>query len=181
MQDNYELMAIHCAQKGDQQAWAYLFDQHFLAVHSFCLKITQGQSNMAEDVTQEAFMHAALRIHRYESSQGSLRSWLFGIANNRYKKLITSRSRRLKRESQYVQNELEDLRANCHDTTDILEVLAHMSAKDRALLEAKYLDGKTIKDIAETFQISEHAAESRLRRARDRFTATYKKARRTSS
>ncbi len=50
-----------------------------------------------------------------------------------------------------------------------------MDTEDRTLLEAKYLDAKTVKDIAQLYQISEHAAESRLRRARERFAAACEK------
>ena len=50
-----------------------------------------------------------------------------------------------------------------------------MGAEDRDLLQAKYLEGQTVKEIAHTQQISEHAAESRLRRARERFALAYQK------
>ncbi len=61
-QDDQELMAIRCARQGDQQAWSQLFDWHFEAVFSFCLRLTQGKQSLAEEATQEAFMIAARKI-----------------------------------------------------------------------------------------------------------------------
>lgn len=163
-------MAIHCAQQGDQQAWGHLVETHIDAVFAFCLKLASGDNHATEDITQETFMIAARRIHRFKPHQGELRAWLFGIARHRTQKWITAQARRYRRERLHSPPSEND-----HDHTQVMEVLTNMDTQDRDLLQAKYLKDQTVKQIAHARQISEHAAESRLRRARDRFALAYKK------
>lgn len=172
MPDKQELLAIQCAREGDQQAWAILFEMHFDAVHSFSTQLAKGHVNMAEDVTQETFMIAARRITHFQADQGSFRSWLVGIARNRHLKLVSSGTRRRQREDRYAQDKPDTCLSAETDMLFVTEVLARMTVEDRSLLEAKYLDAKTVKEIAQAYQISEHAAESRLWRARERFSST---------
>ena len=158
------------AQQGDQEAWACLFEGQFDAVYAFCLQLTSGDNHAAEDITQETFMIAARRIHRFDPDQGQLRAWFFGIARNRYQKWSTSRARRLQRQQRHQQR-LQSPGPEDHSL--VLEVLERLEMSDRDLLRAKYLDGQGVRDIAQAHQITEHAAESRLRRARQRFAQAY--------
>jgi RNA polymerase sigma-70 factor (ECF subfamily) len=172
-QDDLELMAIRCAREGDQQAWSQLFDGHFEAVYSFCLRLTQGKQNFAEEATQEAFMIAARKIHRFQPANGTFRSWLFGIAQNRCKKNVTAELRRQARENRYAQQQPGTTFRDSLDPLPVDETLAHLPSHYRSVLEAKYMSGQSVKQIAQANQISEHAAESLLRRAKSKFTQIY--------
>ena len=130
---------------------------------------------MAEDVTQETFMIAACGVHRYKSALGPFRSWLFGIAQNRHRKQISSRIRRQQRENRYAQDRPENCLPGSAEMFLVREILGHLNKQDRSVLEAKYLDAKTFTEIAQEHQISEHAAESRLRRAKARFAEAYER------
>jgi len=172
-QDDQELMAVRCARQGDQRAWSQLFDWHFEAVFSFCLRLTQGKQSFAEEATQEAFMIAARKIHRFQPTSGTFRAWLFGIAQNRCKKLHASEVRRQARENRYTQQQPETTLRDNLSVAPVHEALAHLPPHYRSVLEAKYMSGQTVKQIAQTNQISEHAAESLLRRAKEKFTQIY--------
>lgn len=172
-EDDLEMMAIRCAQAGDQQAWSQLFDGHLAALYAFCASLSQGNQSFAEEITQEAFMIAARKIHRFKPSTGTFRGWLFGIARNRYKKLRTADLRRQKREKRYAQQRPETAFPDKIDLQPVQEALAHLPAHYRSVLEAKYMAGQSAKQIAHTHQLSEHAAESLLRRAKGKFTQIY--------
>ncbi len=51
--------------------------------------------------------------------------------------------------------------------------MAQLPAKYREALEAKYVAGKSVRDIAAALRISEKAVESQLTRARKAFRATF--------
>jgi len=172
-QDDLELMAVRGAQEGDQQAWAQLFDGHFEAVYSLCLRLTQGKQSFAEEATQEAFMIAARKIRRFQPANGTFRSWLFGIAQNRCKKIYAAETRRRGRENRYAQQKPETTLRDSLSLPPVDEALAHLPSHYRSVLEAKYMSDQTVKQIADTNQISEHAAESLLRRAKDKFAQIY--------
>jgi RNA polymerase sigma factor (sigma-70 family) len=61
--------------------------------------------------------------------------------------------------------------------TDVHEALARLPYRYRVVLEAKYLKGMAMKEIAEIQGATVDATESLLRRARSRFAEVYEQAR----
>jgi len=167
-----EINTIWEAQGGSEPAWRRLFELHFDGVYRFCLTLTAGRRELAEETTQQAFVTAAQRIGRYQPRQGTFRSWLLGIARNRYLTLNVKERRRQRHEGL--------ARDESHATTDnhepdlmVHEALAHMPLEYRRVLESKYLRRRTMKEMAESDGMSVEAIESLLRRARDRFAEVY--------
>jgi len=68
------------AQKGDEQAFALLFDHHKRRVYSLCLRMT-GDTAEAEDLSQEAFLQLFRKIttFRFESA---FSTWLHRLVVN---------------------------------------------------------------------------------------------------
>jgi RNA polymerase sigma-70 factor, ECF subfamily len=68
------------AQKGDEQAFAALFDNHKRRVYSLCLRMT-GDTAEAEDLSQEAFLQLFRKIttFRFESA---FSTWLHRLVVN---------------------------------------------------------------------------------------------------
>ncbi|MBP8305041.1 MAG: sigma-70 family RNA polymerase sigma factor [Phycisphaerae bacterium] len=174
MDDDLETIVVGGAQRGDQDAWARLFDWHFDGVYRYCLRLAWPRQDLAEEVVQETFMVAAGRIHRFRPSAGTFRTWLLGIARKRWMKLCTAEVRRRGREREH-QARIGEARADTRDRVlAVLEALAKLPPGYRAILEVKYMGGLTVSQIARQEGTSEDAAESLLRRARDRFGQVYK-------
>lgn len=57
------------------------FDQHKDAVYRFVWRFS-GSSNLAEDITQEAFLILLRHPDRFDPARGTLRAFLLGIARN---------------------------------------------------------------------------------------------------
>lgn len=66
MEADREIFAIRSAQNGDQRAWCILFKWHFEPVYKYCLNLSSGRQDMAEEITQQVFMTAARRIGRFK-------------------------------------------------------------------------------------------------------------------
>ncbi len=171
MQGPWEQIAIRSARSGDTKAWTLLYEAHVGAVFQYGLRLTYGRLDLAEELTQETFVHAACALHRYRSQSGTLRMWLFGIAKKRMQKLLTSEARRAGRERRYAAE--KPVSANNNGTTAVHETLARLPAKHRAVLEYKYIHGLSLKEMADKLQLSIEAIESRLRRARRHFAEAY--------
>jgi RNA polymerase sigma-70 factor, ECF subfamily len=174
MEDDLETIVVASAQRGDQDAWARLFDWHFDGVYRYCLRLAWPRQDMAEEVVQETFTVAAGQIHRFRSSAGTFRSWLLGIARRRWMKLCTSEARRTCREQEHDARISETDTATRDRVLAVYETLARLPAGYRAILEVKYMGGLTVSQIAQQEGMSVDAAESMLRRARDRFSQVYK-------
>ena len=176
MDVDFETYAIHAAQRGSEQAWRQLFERHFDAVHRFCAALADGRDGMAEELAQQAFVIAARRIHRFDPRRATFRAWLFGIVKNRLMAIRASEQRRKRYEessvkgcSEAVTQEGPDLRVH--------EALARLPSRYRVVLEAKYLRGLSMKEIAAGNGASIDAIESQLRRARAGFARIYEQMR----
>ncbi|TKJ38648.1 MAG: hypothetical protein CEE38_02800 [Planctomycetes bacterium B3_Pla] len=176
MDTDSETFVIRAAQDGSEQAWRQLFERHFDAVYRFCVALAGARHDLAEELTQQAFVTAARRIHRFDPSRATFRAWLFGIVKNRQMAIRTSEQRRkrheessAKRSSETVRQEEPDLRVH--------EALARLPSRYRMVLEAKYLRGLSMKEIAADNSASIEAIESLLRRARAGFAREYEQIR----
>jgi RNA polymerase sigma-70 factor, ECF subfamily len=167
---------------GDEQAFRELFDNLFPKLYRFALVRLAGNRDDATDVVQQTFCNAFEHIESYRG-EASLYGWMCQICRN----AITDLMRRRQREQIVL---LED------DTAieGILETLAgpsteepeHQAARtdnarliqallDRLpdhygdVLEWKYVDGLSVKEIAVRLTVGQKAAESLLTRARVAF------------
>ena len=177
MNPDSEMFAIGAAQKGSEQAWRQLFEWHFDAVYQFCVALSSGRCDLAEELAQQVFVVAAQRIHRFDVSKATFRAWLFGIVKNRHLTMWNGYQRRKRHEessakggnSESVTREVPDLQVH--------ETLAQLPGHYRLALEAKYLRGLSMKEIAADNGASIEAIESLLRRARAEFARVYEQIR----
>ena len=176
MDPDFETFAIHAAQTGSEQAWRQLFEQHFDAVYRFCVALAGGRHDWAEELAQQVFVIAARRIHRFDPSRASFRAWLFGIVKNRQMAIRTSEQRRKRHEESSAKGNPEAVTQEGPDLR-VHEALARLPWRYRIVLEAKYIRGLSMKEIAADNGASIEAIESLLRRARAGFARVYEQMR----
>lgn len=174
MHKDCETFVVSSARGGDERAWGELFEAHVDCVYQFCLGLTGGCPDRAEEVTQQVFMTAARRIHRFNPQRGAFRVWLLGIARNRHMTLAAAEQRRRRHEAQVAQERGPTSAGAKHDV-GVHEALARLPHRYRQILEAKYLKGMAMKEIAEIEGVTVEATESLLRRARSRFAQVYER------
>lgn len=75
-----EARIIARVQKGDEQAFAELYEKHKRRVYSLCLRMT-GNAAEAEDLTQEAFLQVFRKISTFRG-EASFATWLHRLAVN---------------------------------------------------------------------------------------------------
>lgn len=172
-------IAIICgAQRGSESAWRELFESHFDAVYRFCLALTAGRRELAEETAQQTFVCAAQRIGGFRLQQGPFRAWLLGIARNRYMTLQAKDRRRRHHESAPCPRDC-GLSSDPKPDLMVHETLARLPGEYRRVLEDKYLRQLTVKEMAQANGGSIEAIESLLRRARDRFATVYEQTQNT--
>jgi RNA polymerase sigma-70 factor (ECF subfamily) len=129
---------------------------------------------MAEEIAQQVFVTAAGRINKFKAKKGTFRSWLLGIAKNRFMKLQSKEKTRKRYETQLSTRGCEGPNESPQEIL-VYEVLAKLPGQYRLVLEAKYLRGLTVNEIAENHGRTAKATESLLSRARGKFGEVYKK------
>lgn len=78
--DDSERSLVQRAQRGDQDAFATLFQLHKKRVYSVCLQMTKDIAD-AEDLTQEAFLQVFRNINSFRGDS-AFSTWLYRIAVN---------------------------------------------------------------------------------------------------
>ncbi|HCO94729.1 MAG TPA: hypothetical protein DIU00_12390 [Phycisphaerales bacterium] len=133
-------------------------------------------AGMAEELAQQVFIIAARRVHRFDPSRATFRAWLFGIAKNRYMTMQASEQRRKRHEESSAKESSEAVTRGEPDL-QVHEALARLPSNYRIVLDAKYLRGLSMKEIAADNGASIEAIESLLRRARANFARVYEQMR----
>jgi len=75
-----DIQLIARAQRGDEEAFAALFEAHKRRVYSLCLRMT-GNTAEAEDLTQEAFLQLYRKISTFRG-ESAFSTWLHRLAVN---------------------------------------------------------------------------------------------------
>jgi RNA polymerase sigma-70 factor (ECF subfamily) len=74
--------AMQLVADGNPRAFELIYDRHGGAAFSLSYRMV-GNRVTAEDITQEAFLSIWRSRMRYDTSRGSVRTWVLGIVHNR--------------------------------------------------------------------------------------------------
>lgn len=159
---------------GDGPAWAELFRGAHDAVFRYALWRCGGRVDLAEDVTQEAWLLAARKLGAFDPACGSFAAWVCGLAANVARNAVRNNLRRSRRPVPVPVPVPEHETAD-HDPELVAVALAGLTREYEAVLRAKYFDGRGVDEIAAATGRSPKAVESLLARAREAFRAAYRR------
>lgn len=159
--------------RGDVRAWQTLYDDAFADVFAYVRWRCAGLGDLAEDITQETWLVAVRRIRSFDPAQGPFARWLCGIAAN----LLRNHFRAKQAATNQVIPDrpvVMDLEQERRERSErIARVLAELPERYEAVLRAKYLDQRSVAEIALASRESLKATESLLSRARQAFRVAY--------
>lgn len=155
-------------------------------LYRFCLYRLGRDRHLCEDVVQETLVRALRQLDQYDPkrSGGDIFSWLVGLARNEVRRALASRPTAAKLEqlwmnmdrhllSLYASLESEPLAQELLDREETAQMvnaaMSQLPPNYARALEAKYLLGHSVRQIAEAWKTSEKAVESLLSRARQAF------------
>ena len=172
-QARQDLDLLQRTAKGDRAAFAGLYDRFSRPLFSTALRIL-GDSREAEDVVQESFIQAYLKLDTFQRNSRFF-TWLYRIAFN----FALARRRRRKnhqsldesRENSGAEPEFDgdgpDLRMSRNEDIQLVHrALALLSEDHRSILVLREMEDLAYEDIAEVLKISIGTVRSRLNRAR---------------
>ena len=171
--------------RGDETAFEEYFASYFAPMYRFALGRVGGNADAAEDVVQIAMTKAVRKLSTYRG-EAMLLTWLLTFCRHE----ISAYWREAKREpstpmlpedSPEVEAALDSIAtadttrspeaiASSAETTRLVQVALDRLPRHYAdVLEWKYIDGSSVKEIAPRLGVGEKAAESLLTRARNAF------------
>lgn len=162
--------------KKDPQAFGKLYEKYMQAVFLFCREKLHDHDD-ALDLTQDIFVKASLKINSLKEPR-TFAAWLFQITRNACYDQLTLRKRRMQELPESVADfpaaEITDEEENFQHKLDQLHVyLTLLDPPSRMVIMAKYLENKSIKEMALQLHLSESAVKMRLSRARQKLESLF--------
>jgi RNA polymerase sigma-70 factor, ECF subfamily len=193
---NFDAKWRQQALEGHPAAIGQLADAVLPGLYAFCLYRVGRNRHLCEEVVQETLMQAMGKLHQYDPARsgggggggGDIFPWLIGLARNIIQRELSREKSAVSLEALWARmdSQLLDLYAQLDSTPFSDEVLAREETRDmvnmtmsqlpshyRQVLEAKYVRGATVRDLARESATSEKSVESLLTRAREAFRATF--------
>ena len=173
--DDSEGSLVQRAQRGDEQAFATLFQLHKKRVYSVCLQMTKDVAD-AEDLTQEAFMQVFRSVNSFRGDS-AFSTWLYRVAVNtvlmklRRRKSppvlsldepVSSESPSLKREVGKQDPSL----SGAIDRIALRRALEELPGGCRQIFDLHEVEGYQHHEIAELLQCSIGNSKSQLHKAK---------------
>lgn len=172
---------------GDADALRRFYEGCVDALYAFVFYRVGKDPSLAEDVVQQTFVVAFERHRTFDESRGSLSSWVCQLSRNVIRAHLKDRRRveeldmwdkvdralaeafeRMEREA------LVDEVIERRQTRDLVHVtMGHLAEPYRRLLERKYIEDRSLADMAVELEVSEEAVKSMLARARRAFRETF--------
>ena len=161
---------------GDECAWRELYEESFAGLNADVLLRCGGLRDRADEAAQETWLTAVRRIGRFDPAAGNFAGWLRGIAANVLRNQFRRHERRERRRRPLSDETPSVTESEENRRTQAERIAAALSAlPDRyeAVLRVKYLEGRTVADIAAQSGDTLKAVESLLSRARQAFRDAY--------
>jgi len=152
---------------GDAGAFARFYDLYGFRVYKHLLVLARGDENIAREVFQTVAIKLAKKMAVFDEER-PLRAWLQSVARNAFIDFCRGR----KRETKLVpMEEVEAVMGAEDGAADRLreglrQAMAECAPEEREWLNAIYVDGKSVGEVAAQTGQSYKALESRLARLR---------------
>ena len=171
-----ERVAAFRACLASEDAFRRFYDGALPRVYGYLLHRCQGDTALAEDLTQAAFAEAMRRTSFDGRSDPT--TWLIGIARHKLVDHYRRQDRDERRRVRLVVRELAvdaegDAWRGLHERDRLIANLARLTPMQRAAVVLHYADGLPVREVAAQLGRSESATESLLTRGREALRAAY--------
>jgi len=173
---------------GNERAFELFFDENFARLFRFALARLSDDPDAARDVAQITLTRAIRKLHTYKA-EAALFTWLCAICRNETSDWLARQGRYrehivLTEDFPEVQAAVDSLRAPDQLSPEkhfrrvellrlIQVALDRLPPKYGDVLEWKYIEGHSTKEIADRMHIGTEATQSLLARAKRAFAEVY--------
>jgi len=167
-------------ERRDPAAFEVVYDRHGGAAYSLAYRIV-GDRQVAEEVTQEAFLSVWRSGARFDRARGSVRTWLLGVVRNRAIDVLRREAGRVstvsleldtvpEQRSRFEPTDAEALRREA--SREVRGALAHLPEDQLKVVQLAYFGGLSHTEIAEVLGMPLGTVKGRMRLAMEKMRAT---------
>ena len=150
------------AAKADPARFVDLYERHFHQVYGYVSRRT-GSRAEAEDITSAVFERALTNLSRFEWRGAPFAAWLYRIAAN----ALADRVRQTARESDEPPPDVPNSREadEIERRAILFQLVERLPGLQRQVIEMRFVDGKSIREIAAALDRSDGAVKQLQLRA----------------
>lgn len=158
--------ALIQAAKRSPEAFAPLYEAHFLAIFRFILRRARDR-DLTADLTQQTFLKAMLALPRYEPRGHPFKAFLYRVALNELK-MHWRKRKEVVIDLSYGEvrglSEEMGLPGGDDDMRRLASALGRLDPEKARLIEMRYMDGLSFAELGSVLGIAEDAAKMRTHR-----------------
>ena len=161
---------------GDDSALGMIYDQYSSLVYGIAARLVG--TTRASDVTQEVFIRLWERPEGFDSTRGSLRTYVTVMARRRSIDAlrrhgrVVAREERVARHDPRVAAHVDEAAMALIDADRVRAAVASLPAEQRRCIELAYFEGLSYREVATAMGAPEGTTKSRLRLALARLAAS---------
>lgn len=153
--------------KEEKKYFGFLYEKYFQQIFIFIFKKVQNES-VSGDICSKTFMKAMMNIKKYEDRGFPFSSWLYRIASNEVNLYFRAQKKEITiqiNENQVtsIAQEIE-LGNTDKDLHLILDKLQELPLEKSQLIELRFFENRSFKEIGSIFDITEASAKMRVYR-----------------
>ncbi len=165
------------ASKLNPQKFAVLYDKYYEQIFRFIYQRLDDKEQ-AFDVTQQVFVKALEKLPKYEYKGVPFSSWLYRIASNEVINLFRAEKAKhtVNIDSVNIYGIVEEIQETKIDEyhDKIVGIISELPEDELQLIEMRFFEKRSFKEIAEILQITENNAKVKTYRVIDKLKKTIK-------
>ncbi len=168
----------HRMARGDEGAYRQFYDAYFDRLSRYLIVVAAGDEEAAREALQSALVRVVRHIKAFPSD-AVFWGWLtvlarsaFGDQNRKRRRYLAFLDRFTWHTRAQEEAAADDPAADARLAGLLESSLGELPFDERQLVEAKYFERRPVRDLAEEFNLSEKAVESRLVRIRRKLKTT---------
>jgi RNA polymerase sigma-70 factor (ECF subfamily) len=169
---NEFLLVSRAALAGDDKAFGHLVESYQSPVRRMLLNLTGGDGELSNDLAQETFIRAWLKIGSFRAAS-KFSTWLYRIAYNTF--CDHARSHKVNAGIEIAER-MEGQAENRDISMDFAGAMAILRDEERAAMQFFYMEDLTVEKISKIMDCPAGTVKSHLSRGREKLSKYFKNA-----
>lgn len=165
--------------KRDHRYFGVLYERYFEQMYRFIFKRVSGNEEVSGDLVQQLFMKAMANLPKYEDRGLPFSAWLYRIAQNEVNMFFRAQKKNYTveindRQLLGILEESGDERTSQEDLDRLIVVINALEPEQADILELRFFQEMSFKEIADIYSISEANAKMRVYRLLEKIKTNWK-------
>ncbi len=151
----------------DQNAFSYLYDNYAAALTGIIMRMVED-TQLAEDILQEAFLKIWNNFRQYDNTKGRLFTWMINITRNLTIDTLRSKGYKKQKKISQDENSVSDygdrnFSSDKFDTIGLRKQLLQLKPDQKLIIDLAYFNGYTQEEISKEMGIPLGTVKTRMR------------------